>query len=915
MTNRGYFNPSVAPGSDEMFIATPDNILGYRNGEFRVVSTKPVGIHIMGDRTGRVFAYGGDDGIYELANGRAQRITLPDDAPDADVSSIVPDTGKGIWIGTRAHGLWHVVGDHAELISTIDSKPGARLLALAQTSDGTMWANGEGVGGGLRRLVDGRWLRPPGIDTGGIVISRAAAEAPDGTMWFATNSRGLLRWSHGQMTVFGKADGLSDNALSDVHVDADGSLWAATAGGALDQIRPAPFVTLNRRNGFPIEMALRFVEDESGSVWASPPNAKLPVELIDAPFAGRREDIHVKPAALSPSAVGDELLTSARGGGVWLGPREGGLIRYRNGRVERWTERDGMPPTRFYAATEAPDGALWLSEVGRGFGEFHNGRFRAVALPGIGTSGVSGSVLDDRGHVWVAAIDAVYLYEFFHDSLVNTLGRREGIAAPIGNLALEHGDTLWGVNDSGVVRVANGHGAQVRNVAMRAATGTRPALTVAAGYLWVINPSRTVRLSLSDLKAAADGKPVTPVAQTFGSADGLLAPQAVALGLFPIFRAHDGRVWMATADGIAITDPAHEISDRHAPPAHVEEIDVGNRVFRGHTISIPPNPDRVSIHYTVNNLFSPEKTKIEVRLDGVDAAWTAGAAARVTSYTQLRPGNYHFRVRGWNGDGIASPNEAGLDFTVLPAWYQTLLFRAFVILFAGGSIAMITLLLQLRRHAAAQIALKGQYEAALGERTRIAQDLHDTLLQGFIGVTLQLKAAQRALPERPEAAAQTLDAVQRLARNSLREARERVWDMRDPTLETTDVAGALESLAKERASGTDIAVSLSVNGERRRLPRPVEDAAFRIGREAIANAVRHASPRHIEIEVTFSDATFELSIRDDGRGFTTEEADDARRHGHFGLTGVRERAIQMGGQCEIRPREGGGTIFSLTLPV
>jgi signal transduction histidine kinase len=323
----------------------------------------------------------------------------------------------------------------------------------------------------------------------------------------------------------------------------------------------------------------------------------------------------------------------------------------------------------------------------------------------------------------------------------------------------------------------------------------------------------------------------------------------------------------------------------------------------------------LEIDFTSTEFSSPQRVQFRYQLEGAEPTWHDVGTRRRAYFTNLTPGTYHFRVASGNGDGVWNQQSAVWSFRVLPAWYQTLSFRGAAILLIGGLFAAIAVLFQRRRHVAAQAALRVQYEAALGERARIAQDLHDTLLQGFIGVTLQLKAAENALPAKPLVAAQTLARVQQLARDSLREARERVWDMRDSELGSTDIAAALESLANERTVDTGIDVLLIIGGARRRLPRQVENAAFRIGREVIANAVRHAAPHRIEIEAMFGETVFALEVRDDGRGFTPEQAEDARHQGHFGLTGVRERATRMGGTCDVRAREGGGTVVALKLPI
>ncbi len=173
--------------------------------------------------------------------------------------------------------------------------------------------------------------------------------------------------------------------------------------------------------------------------------------------------------------------------------------------------------------------------------------------------------------------------------------------------------------------------------------------------------------------------------------------------------------------------------------------------------------------------------------------------------------------------------------------------------------------------------------------------------------------AERALPTQPGLAAETLGRVGQLARESLREARERVWEMHDTSL-VADLPAALETIVRDRTTGSGIVFTMRVVGQRRRLARELQDVALRIGHEAIVNVIKHAEARSIEIEMTFAERDFTLEVCDDGCGFSPEQSEDARRNGHFGLTGIRERAVHAGGHAAISARPGGGTVVTVVLP-
>jgi signal transduction histidine kinase len=341
----------------------------------------------------------------------------------------------------------------------------------------------------------------------------------------------------------------------------------------------------------------------------------------------------------------------------------------------------------------------------------------------------------------------------------------------------------------------------------------------------------------------------------------------------------------------------------------------GHELTPSEVAEVPGGTNSLEIDYTATTLAMAERVRFRYQLEGVDRAWQDVGSRRRAYYTDLRPGSYDFRVSADVGDGNWIDVADTWSFRVLPAWYQSSWFRALVVVLIGSVGGLVVAIVQRRRYLRSQAELEHQYEAVLAERARIADDLHDTLLQGFTGVNLQLIAAELAIRTQPDVAAATLVRVQRLTEDSLREARERVWEMRDAVLPSGDLATALGTIARDRTAGTAITVDVTTNGNARRLPRTVEDAAFRIGREAIVNSVRHAKASRIEIHLDYRPMTLALEIRDDGRGVNAGEAAEARKQGHFGLDGIQNRASLMGGRCEVRPGSTGGTVVALELPI
>jgi signal transduction histidine kinase len=326
---------------------------------------------------------------------------------------------------------------------------------------------------------------------------------------------------------------------------------------------------------------------------------------------------------------------------------------------------------------------------------------------------------------------------------------------------------------------------------------------------------------------------------------------------------------------------------------------------------LPPGTTDLDIAYTALSLAVPEKVRFRYRLVGLDTAWQDAGTRREAFYTNLGPGTYRFHVIAANEDGVWNEAGAALDVEIPPTFLQSNVFLALCATTAAGA-AWLVFRWRHRRLAA---AIRARYDVRLAERTRIAQELHDTLLQGFAGVTAQLYAVRTLLTSRPADAETTLSRALATAHVALRDARRAVWEMRSTELDAGDLPDALAVAGREALSATSSTLQLIVRGDRRPLPPDIEFTAFRIGCEAITNAAKHANARVVALDLSYGRRTLALTVRDDGRGFAPIEVDGARHDGHFGVLGMRERARNVGGTLDIAAAPGGGTRVTVSLPL
>jgi signal transduction histidine kinase len=307
--------------------------------------------------------------------------------------------------------------------------------------------------------------------------------------------------------------------------------------------------------------------------------------------------------------------------------------------------------------------------------------------------------------------------------------------------------------------------------------------------------------------------------------------------------------------------------------------------------------------------------RFRYKLDGWDRDWQDAGTRRQAFYTNLAPRKYRFRVAACNNSGVW--NEAGtfLDFSIAPAYYQTTWFR---VLCVAAFLGLLWALYQLRlRQLARQFNMR--LEERVSERTRIARDLHDTLLQSFHGLMFQFQAARNMLPRRPDEAMDVLDSAIGATEQAISEGRSAIQQLRSEQVDESDLARWLTNIGEELArsqqtNGDSPMFRATVEGEQQTLSPLARTEICRITREILQNACRHAQAQHIEAEIRYDDHLLRVRIRDDGKGIDPQILQAGGSAGHWGLRGVRERAQQIGARLDFWSEAGAGTEVELSVP-
>lgn len=549
----------------------------------------------------------------------------------------------------------------------------------------------------------------------------------------------------------------------------------------------------------------------------------------------------------------------ARDGTVWAGSLNGAVSRIQDRRVTTYTSANGLSADAVNTIEETPDGVIWAATAA-GLEALRGGSWRRYGgEDGLPPGGVKSLAVDRRGVLWIGSSAGLFYWSGTRiESARNTPDSLQG---EILGLAADN-----------------------------------------AGYLWAATDRRVVRIS----RASLEGESKAPAAvREFGTADGLPSTRGIRRD-HSVVNDPSGRIWFSLQGGLCVVNPSRPAL---LAPAlvHVESVAVDSRPLgTGPAARYPSNRQRVVFNFVGLSLAVPGRVRYRYLLDGYDHDWSQPTESREAAYTNLPPASYAFRVMASNSEGLWNGPPASVQFEVEPQLWETWRFRV-----TGLGLLATAICAGVRyRIARARAAMNVRFEVRLAERTRIGRELHDTLLQSFQGLMLRLQAVDDLLP--PGKAKEQLEQSLERADQAIAEGRSAVYDLRSSATTTNDLAEAVRAVGEELTTQDSAVFHLVVEGPPRDLHPIIRDELYRIAREALRNAFRHARARHIETDITYGERAFRLRIRDDGAGIPGAILGQGKP-GHYGLRGMRERAKQVGAKLDIWSGPKAGTEIELSI--
>jgi signal transduction histidine kinase len=400
----------------------------------------------------------------------------------------------------------------------------------------------------------------------------------------------------------------------------------------------------------------------------------------------------------------------------------------------------------------------------------------------------------------------------------------------------------------------------------------------------------------------------------FGGADGLNSTQC-SIGAPNLAMTPDGKLWVATVQGLAMIDMPRLPRTNRRPTIFVDELAVGSdKQSAGNELVLAPGTHHVELRFDSIELVSPEKLRFQYRMDDVDSDWLNADATRTAVYTSIPLGAHSFYIRACNGDGVWDRAGIAYKVTQRPYYYETGWFRLLAFAVVASFITGIYLL----RLARIKGQIQSRFDERLAERTRIARELHDTLLQNFHGLLLRFQGAYNHLPSRPEEAQRALGVALDRGAEAITAARDTLQELRSTLPAANELSSAIAALSEElrvaQTEGPSPAVEVEVEGAGRELHPILRDEIYRITAEALRNAFRHAQAARIDVAIRYGDQEFRIAVKDNGKGIDPEVLKKGRRSGHWGLPGMRERAEAIGAELNVWSSDGNGTEVSLRVP-
>jgi len=887
------------------------------------------------------------DGTFDIVRGEAEN----------GITALGPGAGRSVLVSSLAMGTMQYNGQTFERIPgspATSANPGepfislawstglkphrlatpksAAVTAMATDAAGKIWLGTEA--GGLFYLSEGRVSEVPNTLLPARITCLLPVDAHQ--LWIGTE-KGMLRWDGAELTRTRVPPALQHVEIFSMIRDRDANVWLGAARG-LVRLKANGEMSLSEEGAFAGDPVTALFEDQQGDIWTGGPRSVARFEdnpfvtysvpslksqgigpLYAAPddrtwFApiegGLRWLKDGKVESVTAGGLDRDIIYSIAGNGtdsLWIGRQQGGLTHLRYGQgsfaAETYREAEGLAQDSVFTVYESRDGTVWAGTLSGGLSRLRNGHFTNYTTGnGLPSDTISAIAEGSDGTMWFGTPKG--LSAMSGDGWKN-FAAADGLPSEEVNCLLpDAGGLLWIGTAAGVAVLRDGH--------LRAPrlpdTLHEPVFGMEDdhhGWLWLATANHILQVRrqslLDDTLGEADFR-------EYGPADGLRGTEGVKRQRSVVADSR-GRIWFATNQGLSVINPLRGALHPYPPLVHIESVLMdGAPLNLRAPIRVSAAQQKITFRFVGVSLSDPERIRYRYQLEGLDKDWSDPVVTPEAGYSNLGPRPYKFRVMALNTAGLGQTSETAIGFEVTPTLWQSWWFRLALLSCA----CLVTLAIYRLRMAQLTRLLNVRFEERLAERTRIAQELHDTLLQGMLSASMQLHvAADQIAPGSPARA--TVDRVLHIMGQVIDEGRSTLRGLRSSAGPQHDLKSALSRIPFELGKQDAVDFRVVVEGAPLPIRWGVRDDVYRIGREALVNALQHSGARSIELELEYAPNELRMLVNDDGCGIDPEHLETGK-DGHWGLPGMRERAERIGGKLKVFSRRGSGTVVDLSIP-
>lgn len=810
-----------------------------------------------------------DDGLYAISqqhifkkNPSGWKITYTYPEPlKSRVTSFLQDKKGDFWIGTNGHGVFLLSNGNFSSIGKNDGVVSEFISNLFEDSVGNIWI---------------------------LTLS------------------GISLWDGEKFTSITDQNGLSDLRTRLILEDHEGTFWLGTETAGLDKIRRSIFQVYGKKQGVAVENLLSVTATKNNTILFGS-NCDGFYEFTQGRIFRRTESDLLKNECVW-SVLEDE------NGNIWTGSNGLASVK-KDGTVRHFHEGDGLNDTNVRALFIDTDQSLWIGSSG-GLNHFKDQKMTSYTTEnGLSHNDVRSVYRDSRNNLWIGTTQGL-----------NKMSGKTTISFnSIPELSSHYVRAIYEDVDGNLWFGTYGDGLVVLKEEVFTAITKQDGLfdnivshivEDASGYFWMGSNRGISRVSRKNLLDYASGKTGTIRSTFFGIEQGLINPETNG-GFQPSSATlADGRIFFPTVAGLAVVDPKNVHSNTIAPSVHLENVLLNNNLIQYEdSVTADWRVDMLEINYTALSFVDPALVNFRYKLQNYDEDWIEAGNRRTAFYTGLPPGKYTFMVTASNNDGVWSKQASMLPITIVPPFWMTRWFTFFMafMLAIGGIALYVKRINKLKRERDRQeevstLLIEKQEE----ERTRIAGEMHDSL--GQLLLVMKNRALQQIRKESTDPASKDLlENISDDVSRTLKTVREISHNLRPPELDRLGITETIRAQLDDISKSVAFSIHSEIESIDGLIPKEKEINFIRIVQEAFSNIIKHAEASHVEIRLSVKSNNIILTIRDNGRGFDSQNS-GANQIG-LGFTTLSERVRILRGTYNLDSYPGKGTFIVVNIPV